>query len=142
MPNFRWNPQAKTITDMRKRDCNLPLNFKHVLNFNIINLCRVKIAKYNKYLISKKPTRETHNVFIQYNRISYNPINYLVILVSEIVLFCIMSKLLYLACILFKLFQSRAFFMLQTCFIKFLISISYPMPYPETVSSRIRKLSA
>jgi hypothetical protein len=25
MPNFRWSPQAKTITDMRRRDCNLPL---------------------------------------------------------------------------------------------------------------------
>ena len=54
---------------------------------------------------------------------SYNPINYLVTLVSEIVLFCILSTLLYLACILFKPFQSRAFFMLQTCFIKCLISI-------------------
>ena len=56
--------------------------------------------------------------------ISYNPINYIVTIVCEIVLFCIFSTLLYLACILFKLFQSRAFFMLQTCFIKFLISIS------------------
>jgi hypothetical protein len=25
MPNFRWSPQAKTITDMRRRDCNLSL---------------------------------------------------------------------------------------------------------------------
>jgi hypothetical protein len=24
--NFRWSPHAKTITDMRRRDCNLPLN--------------------------------------------------------------------------------------------------------------------
>ena len=25
MPNFRWSPQAKTITDMRRSDSNLPL---------------------------------------------------------------------------------------------------------------------
>jgi hypothetical protein len=28
--NFRWSPQPRTITDMRRRDCNLPLSYsKH-----------------------------------------------------------------------------------------------------------------
>ena len=31
--NFRWSPQAKTITDMRRRDCNLPLIMKIIFMF-------------------------------------------------------------------------------------------------------------